>query len=177
MNVTMRRTLMVCVLAALVAVAVAGAAWARPFTQTTVIKHFTETFTTDPTGPASGQDFLGCGGEPYTITVNAKVVSHVTASGIDENGDLIPPWHTNGLLLGRFVAIPADGTGPTYSGHFKEGLEHWNMNKKNETFTNHFLVIAKGSDGSRLHQNLLFRYSFNANGKLNFVFRSRECSF
>jgi hypothetical protein len=170
----MRRIIVVFMLAALGALAVAGTAWAKPFTETTIIKHFTETFTTQP---ASGDDFLACGGEPYTITVNAKVVSHVTASGIEENGDLIPPWHTNALLLGRFVAIPADGTGPTYSGHFKEGLEHWNMNKKNETFTNHFLVIAKGSDGSRLHQNLLFRYSFNANGELNFVFRSRECTF
>jgi hypothetical protein len=169
-----RRIIVVFMLAALGALAVAGTAWAKPFTETTIIKHFTETFTTQP---ASGDDFLACGGEPYTITVNAKVVSHVTASGIEENGDLIPPWHTNALLLGRFVAIPADGTGPTYSGHFKEGLEHWNMNKKNETFTNHFLVIAKGSDGSRLHQNLLFRYSFNANGELNFVFRSRECTF
>jgi hypothetical protein len=174
MKVTMQRTLMVCVLAALVAVAVAGAAWARPFTETTMTKHFTETFTTDP---ASGDDFLACGCEPYTITVNAKIVSHVTASGIEENGDLIPPWHTNALLLGRFVAIPADGSGPTYAGHFKEGLEHSNMNKKNETFTNHYLVIAKGSDGSRLHQNLLFRYSFSANGEMNFVVRFRDCAF
>jgi hypothetical protein len=174
MKVTMQRTLMVCVLAALVAVAVAGAAWARPFTETTMTKHFTETFTTDP---ASGDDFLACGCEPYTITVNAKIVSHVTASGIEENGDLIPPWHTNALLLGRFVAIPADGTGPTYAGHFKEGLEHSNMNKKNETFTNHYLVIAKGSDGSRLHQNLLFRYSFSANGEMNFVVRFRDYAF
>jgi hypothetical protein len=172
-----RRIIVVFMLVALGALAVAGTAWAKPFTETTIIKHFTETFTTDPTGPASGQDFLGCGGEPYTITVNAKVVSHVTASGIDENGDLIPPWHTNGLLLGRFVAIPADGTGPTYAGHFKEGLEHSNMNKKNETFTNHYLVIAKGSDGSRLHQNLLFRYSFSANGEMNFVVRFRDCAF
>ncbi len=154
--------------------AVVASASAQPVTQTTVIKHFTETFTTDP---ASGDDFLACGGEPYTITVNAKIVSHVTAAGIDENGDLIPPWHTNALLLGQFVAVPADGTGPTYAGHFKEGLEHWNMNKKNETFTNHFLVIAKGSDGSRLHQNLLFHYSFNANGEMNFVGRSRDCAF
>ena len=170
----MRRIIVVFMLAALVALAVAGTAWAKPFTQTTMTKHFTETFTTDP---ASGDDFLGCGGEPYTITVNAKTVSHVTASGIAENGDLIPPWHTNALLLGRFVAVPADGTGPTYAGHFKEGLEHSNVNKKNETFSNHFLVIAKGSDGSRLHQNLLFRYSFNANGKMNFVVRFRDCAF
>jgi hypothetical protein len=168
-----RRIIVVFMLAALGALAVAGTAWAKPFTETTIIKHFTETFTNDP---ASGDDFLGCGDKPYTITVNAKIVSHITASGIDENGDLIPPWHTNALLLGRFVAIPADGTGPTYTGHFKEGLEHWNMNKKNETFTNHFLVIAKGSDGSRWHQNLLFRYSLNANGEMNFVFRSRDCT-
>ena len=154
--------------------AVVATASAQPVTETTITKHFTETFTTDP---ASGDDFLACGGEPYTITVNAKIVSHVTASGIDENDELIPPWHTNALLLGRFVAIPADGTGPTYAGHFKEGLEHWNMNKKNETFTNHYLVIAKGSDGSRLHQNLLFRYSLNANGEMNFVVRFRDCAF
>ena len=37
--------------------------------------------------------------------------------------------------------------------------------------------IAKGSDGSRLHQNLLFRYSFNADGEMNFVVRFRECAF
>ena len=172
---SMRRVavLLVMMVAGLVLAVVASAS-AQPVTETTIIKHFTETFTTHP---ASGDDFLACGGEPYTITVNAKAVSHVTASGIEENGELIPPWHTNALLLGRFVAIPADGTGPTYAGHFKEGLEHSNMNKKNETFTNHFLVIAKGSDGSRLHQNLLFRYSFNANGEMNFVFRSRECTF
>ena len=170
----MRRIIVVFMLAALVALTVAGAAWAQPVTETTMTKHFTETFTTHP---ASGDDFLACGGEPYTITVTAKIMSHVTASGIEENGDLIAPWHTNALLLGRFVAVPADGTGPTYAGHFKEGLEHWNMNKKNETFTNHFLVIAKGSDGSRLHQNLLFRYSFNANGKMNFVVRFRDCAF
>jgi hypothetical protein len=51
------------------------------------------------------------------------------------------------------------------------------MNKKNETFTNHYLVITKGSDGSRLHQNLLFRYSFNAKGEMNFVIRFRDCTF
>ena len=171
----MRRlgVLLVTMVAGLV-LAIVATASAQPLTETTMNKHFTETFTTHP---ASGDDFLGCGGEPYTITVNAKIVSHVTASGIAENGDLIPPWHTNALLLGRFVAVPADGTGPTYAGHFKEGLEHSNVNKKNETFSNHFLVIAKGSDGSRLHQNLLFRYSFNANGKMNFVVRSRECTF
>ncbi len=170
----MRRVavLLVMVVAGLV-LALVTTASAQPVTETTMIKHFTETFTTDP---ASGDDFLGCGDEPYTITVNAKIVSHITASGIEENGDPIPPLHTNGLLLGRFVAIPADGTGPTYAGHFKEGLEHSNMNKNNETFTNHFLVIAKGSDGSRWHQNLLFRYSFNANGEMNFVFRSRDCA-
>jgi hypothetical protein len=171
-----RRTMMLWVLAlaAGLVFAAAGTAWAKPFTETTIMKHFTETFTTDP---ASGDDFLACGGEPYTITVNAKVVSHLTASGIEENGELIPPWHTNGLLVGRFVAIPADGTGPTYAGHFKEGLEHSNMNKNNETFTNHYLVIARGSDGSRLHQNLLFRYSLNADGKMNFVIRLRDCAF
>lgn len=154
--------------------AIVASASAQPVTEKTMIKHFAETFTTHP---ASGDDFLACGGEPYTITVNAKIVSHVTAAGIDANGDLIPPWHTNALLLGRFVAIPADGTGPTYAGRFKEGLEHSNMNKKNETFANHYLVIAKGSDGSRLHQNLLFRYSFNANGKMNLVVRFRDCAF
>jgi hypothetical protein len=68
--------------------AVVASASAQPLTETTMIKHFTETCTTDP---ASGDDFLACGGEPYTITVNAKIVSHLTTSGIDENGDLIPP--------------------------------------------------------------------------------------
>ena len=83
----MRRIILVFMLAALVAVTVAGTAWAKPFTETTIIKHFTE------------------------------------------------------------------------------------------TFTNHYLDIAKGSDGSRLHQNLLFRYSLNANGKMNFVVRFRDCAF
>jgi len=166
----MRRTIVAFILAALMAMAIAGTAWAKPVTFTEVEK-FSESFT----------DTFHCvnNNEPYDITVVATDVRHVTAAGIDEDGNEISPFHEHSTLVGKVVAVPADGTGPTYTGHFNAGFQHnVNLDGPAITFTDRDKVTARGSDGSRLNFHLLERVTLNANGELTVDFlrvRGESC--
>jgi hypothetical protein len=164
-----RRIIVAFMLAALVALAAAGTAWAKPITITTHDK-VTETFT----------GTLHCHpNERSIVTVTARSTLHITAAGRDAQGNLLPPFHTHSLFQGKFLDVPADGTGPTYTGHFIE-LETVNARSLDEfvgTYTNIEHATARGSDGSKVRMHVLVRYSVNAKGKVtvDFVKVKREC--
>src|SRR5215208_6693329 len=159
----MRRILVVFMLAALVALAAVGTAWAKPITITTHDK-VTETFT----------DTLHCHpNEPSIVTVTAHATFHITAAGRDAQGKLLPPFHMHSLFQGKFLDVPADGTGPTYTGHFIE-LQTVNARSLDGfvgTYTSIEQGTARGSDGSKVRMHVLVRYSVNAKGEVtvNFV--------
>src|SRR5215204_4173536 len=95
-----RRIIVAFMLAALVALAAAGTAWAKPLTITTHDK-VTETFT----------GTLHCHpNERSIVTVTANATLHITAAGRDAQGNLLPPFHTHSLFQGKFLDVPADGT-------------------------------------------------------------------
>jgi hypothetical protein len=159
-----RRIIVALMLAALVALAAAGAASARtPITITTHDKE-TETFT--------GR--LHCHpNERSIVTVTAHATLHITAAGRDAQGNLLPPFHMHNLFQGKFLAVPADRTGPTYTGHFVE-LQTFNTRSLDGfvgTYTNIQQATGRGSDGSKRRMHILVRYSVNAKGKVtvNFV--------
>jgi hypothetical protein len=158
-------------LAAALALAATGPAWAQPPVTFTQVEKFSESFT----------DTFHCvnNNEPYYITVVATDVRHVTAAGIDEDGNEIPPFHEHSTLVGKVVAVPADGTGPTYVGHFNAGFQHnVRFDGPAITFTDRDKVTAKGSDGSRLNFHLLERITVSANGELTVDFlrvRGESC--
>ena len=92
MNVTLRRALMVCVLALVLAAIAAGAASAR--TPITVSQHShkqTESFT----------GYVNCQGEKlYDITVTFNDLVRFTAAGQDEEGNPLPPLHFHHTFVG-----------------------------------------------------------------------------
>jgi hypothetical protein len=162
----MRRVVLVLVLAAALALAAAGVAWAQ--TPITVSEHYhkvTETFT----------GTVNCQGTKLyhsTVTFNQQV--HVTAAGVDEDGNYIPPLHFHGTFVGKFVAVPVDGTGPTFTGH---GRDHETFNARSfeefvGTYTDDHKVTAKGSDGSKINYHLHSRFSVNAKGEVTVDFVS-----
>ena len=169
----MRRIIVAFMLAALVALAAAGAASARtPITITTHDHKVTETFTST----------LSChANERFISTVTASTTLHITAAGRDAQGNLLPPFHTHRLFQGKFLAVPADGTGPTYTGHFIE-RETFNARSLDEfvgTYTDIEQGTARGSDGSKVRMHVLTRYSVNAKGKVTVDFvkvkASQDC--
>jgi hypothetical protein len=98
----MRRIIVVFMLAALVALAVAGTAWAKPITFTEVEK-FSESFT----------DTFHCvnDNEPYDITVVATDVRHVSAAGIDGTG----PTYVGHFNAGFQHNVNFDGPAITFT--------------------------------------------------------------
>jgi hypothetical protein len=159
MNVTLRRALLVCALALVLATMAAGAASAQ--TPITVSEHTNkETFT------ATGHVY--CQGDKlYELTVTYNELVGFTAAGVDEDGNLLPPVHFHTVFIGKFVAVPIDGTGPTYYAHAREG-ETWNAKSFDEfvgTFTRILKTTARGTDGSKINFHWLIRYSTNAEGE------------
>jgi hypothetical protein len=74
----------------------------------------------------------------------------------------------------KLVAVPLDGTGPTYTGHFRssdsENIRRVKGDVLAEVDTDHNKVILKGSDGSRIMLQEHFHFTVNANGELTAVF-------
>jgi hypothetical protein len=160
MNVTLRRAILVCALALVLAAMAAGAASAQ--TPITVSEHTNkETFT------ATGHVY--CQGDKlYELTVTYNELMGYTAAGLDEDGNLLPPVHFHTVFIGKWVAVPIDGTGPTYYGHAREG-ETWNAKSFEEfvgTFTRILKTTARGTDGSKVNFHWLIRYSTNAEGEV-----------
>jgi hypothetical protein len=155
----MRRVVLVLGVVAALALAVAGIALAQ--TPITVSEHTNkETFT------ATGHVY--CQGDKlYELTVTYNEIVGFTAAG-GEDGNLLPPVHFHTVFIGKFVAVPIDGTGPTYYGHAREG-ETWNAKSFEEfvgTFTRILKITVRGTDGSKVNFHWLIRYSTNAEGEV-----------
>src|SRR5512132_854088 len=83
----------------------AGVAWAQPAEPFTEISTFSDDFT--------GDGFT-CQDEPYHLTANGIFVVHTT---------YFPDSGTYHVLVydhGTVLAVPVDGTGPTYTGTFSD---------------------------------------------------------
>jgi hypothetical protein len=122
---------------------------------------FTDTFskTETFTDVVPCQESLG----PYDITAKERGVFHVTAAGIEGEDNFIPPYHVTGTVTGSFVAVPSDGTGPTFTGRFTQWFgENSNLKNGNGTFT--FSVRGRSSDGSRILFHVVAHFSVSASG-------------
>jgi hypothetical protein len=152
----MRRSFLVLLLVIMSAVAVTAAqASSPPVTFTDVIKGETETFT----DVVPCRESLGA----YDITITQNGVFHVTAAGFTEDEELIAPYHVTGTFTGTFVAVPSDGTGPTFRGRFTQWFgENSNLKTHNGTFT--FSVRGRGSDGSVIRFHVVAHFSVSATG-------------
>jgi len=136
-----------------------GAASAQPPLTGTDVSTLTERFT---------EPFF-CGGEPYAVTANVRVVIHFTF--FEDTGAL--RFHE--VVHGKAVSVPVDGTGPTYTANF------WNSDSESiravrggdvlvETDTDHFRAVARGSDGSRAIATFHAHFTVNANGETTVQF-------
>jgi hypothetical protein len=171
-DITLHRRLWICTLgiaatmmiAAGLALAAAAPATAKPITITTHNRELQE-----GRGGVYIGTFVCTGDQLYRLRTPANEVFHVTAAGQRPNGDYIPPFVILFSGFGRVLAVPVDGTGPTYTGHFKEGPEQIIV-KQFPPFIGTYLdkeaVIVKGSDGSRLHLRHQVVFHVNANGKV-----------
>jgi hypothetical protein len=145
--------------AALALLAAAGTAWAQPPIRDTNVEKLSETFT----------DRLLCQDDLYVISGNGHSVEHFTY--FEETGAL----HYHFLVHAKLVAVPLDGTGPTYIGHFRSSDSENIRNVKQgdvlvETDTDHNKTILKGSDGSRIFLQEHAHFTFNANGEVTVEF-------
>jgi hypothetical protein len=155
---------MVLVLGAALVLASTGVAWARtPITVSQHVHKETGSFT----------DFVTCQGEKlYDINITGTELVRFTAAGVDEEGNPLPPLHFHHTFVGWFVAVPVDGTGPTFTGHGRD-VETLNAKSFEEfvgTYTDDHRVVAKGSDGSKINFHLHVRYSVNAKGEVTVDF-------
>jgi hypothetical protein len=151
------RWLSLLVLVLLTLVAPAGLAQASS-PPVTITETFTQTETFTDVVPC--QESLGA----YDITLTERVVFHVTAAAIDEEGNFVAPYHVTGTVTGTFVAVPSDGTGPTFTGHFAQRFPGENENTNNSTGTITLSIHGQGSDGSRISFHAVSHYQINALG-------------
>jgi hypothetical protein len=132
----------------------AGTASAQPPITGTDVSTFSDSF--------SGS--FTCQHERYTITANGRALVHFTY--FVETGAV----HFHQRDHGRVVAVPLDGTGPSYTGNF------WDSDSENiravkhgdvlvETDTDLFRAVAHGSDGSRAFVKAHAHFTVNANGE------------
>jgi hypothetical protein len=138
----------------------AGTAWAQPSETFTEVSTFSDSFT--------GDDFP-CHDEPYAITANGHMIVHFTYFPDTETLHVFAHDH------GTVVAVPVDGTGPTYAGNF------WDTDSNNVRVVRHgdvlvdkdtdlFRSVAHGSDGSRAFVMTHAQLTVNANGEATVQF-------
>ena len=151
----MRRTIVAFILAVLMAMAVAGTAWAQPPIVSTEVTRFpTESFSDEPTL---------CQDELYTTTFSkGMAVEHFTY--FPDTGVL----HFHEWTHAKVVAVPLDGTGPSYRGQFRysdsENIRNVKRGELVEVDTDLDRYVARGSDGSRAFYKLHAHFTVNANG-------------
>ena len=163
MNIAARRTRkMFWLLAGItgLVLAPAGTAWAQPPETFTQASTFSDQFT--------GPDFP-CQDEPYTITATGHTLVHY---------DYFPD--TDSFFVhfndqGTVVAVPADGTGPTYTGNFSDldsdnirAVRHGDVLVQKDTDL--MRSIAHGSDGSLAFVMTHAQLTINANGETTVQF-------
>jgi hypothetical protein len=150
----LRRLLTLLFLATLSVIGTTAAHASSPPVTFTDIVRDTDTFT----DVVPCQENLG----PYDIMIRERGVFHVTAAGLDGE-DLIPPYHLTGTFTGTFVAMPSDGTGPTFTGRFTNWFGE-NVNPMNSTGTTTFSLRGTSSSGERITFHDVFHYTITGTG-------------
>jgi hypothetical protein len=119
----------------------------------------------------SFSDSFQCQDELYAITASGRVRMHFTF--FEDTGALY--FHQRDV--GRVVAVPLDGTGPTYTGHFWDSdtesiraVKSSGLLVEQDTDLSHF--VARGSDGSRAFFNFHAHFTVNANGEMTAQFET-----
>ena len=135
----------------------AGTASAQPPITFTDVSKFSESFSDDP---------FVCQDELYAQTVSGQVVLHRTY--FPDTGAI--HLHEDGH--GQVVAVPLDGTGPTYTANFWSSdtesiraVKSGDLLVEQDTDFNH--VVARGSDGSRVLFDFHAHFTVNANGEMS----------
>ena len=151
-------------LAAMVVLALMQPAYAAPVTFTER-DTFTESF--------SDESFL-CQTELYTVTVKGRSLTHLTAR-TDVHGNIVPPLRFHDVVWGRVVAVPLDGTGPSYVGRFRSSdsetirrVRHGDVFAETDTDQNK--AAARGSDGTHVTLYEHHHFTVNANGDVSVEF-------
>jgi hypothetical protein len=134
--------------------ATAGNASAQPPITGTEVSTFSDSFS----GP------LDCQDELYAVTVTGHTVVQFTY--FEETG----AFHFHLVDHGKAVAVPLDGTGPTYMSNFFDfDLENIRAVKQGDVLveedTDLFRTVALGSDGSRSFFYFHAHFTVNANGQ------------
>jgi hypothetical protein len=89
------------------------------------------------------------------VTEVYTVEEHVLASGVDDQDNLIPPFHVQQTREESLLVVPNDPTLPTYTGHSTAHVSN-PENSPNSLSTN--TITLHGTDGSQLlmHENVHF---------------------
>jgi hypothetical protein len=132
----------------------ADSAWAQPPETFTQVSTFSDHFTGDD---------LACQDELYDVTATGHTVVHYDYVAETDT------FHVHFSDHGSVVAVPVDGTGPTYTGNF------WDLDSDNVTAvrqgdvlvqkdTDLMRAVLHGSDGSRAFVMTHAQLTINANG-------------
>jgi hypothetical protein len=157
-----RKTTLAALLSAVAITGVsAGAALASEPPHTgTEVSTFEESFADEP--------FL-CQDELYAQTVSGHSLVHFTY--FSDTGAV----HFHEDVHGKAVAVPLDGTGPTYTANlwFSDtesirAVKNGDLLVEQDTDFQH--VVARGSDGSRVFFDFHAHFTVNANGEMTVQF-------
>jgi hypothetical protein len=134
--------------------ALAATAWAQPPITGTEVSTFSESFSDESTL---------CQDELYTTTVDGHAVVHFTF--FEDTGAL----HFLEFAQGKVVAVPLDGTGPSYMGSFRSSdSENIRAVRRGDVLvevdTDLNRAVLHGSDGSRAFAKFHAHFTLNANG-------------
>jgi hypothetical protein len=134
--------------------ATAGIASAQPPITSTDVSTFSDSFTGS----------LDCQDELYAITATGHTVVQFTY--FEETGAL----HFHLVDHGKAVAVPLDGTGPSYTSNFFDfDLENIRAVRQGDVLaeedTDLFRTVALGSDGSRSFFYFHAHFTVDANGQ------------
>jgi hypothetical protein len=143
--------------AAVLTLTTAGIASAQPPITVTEVSTFSETF--------SDEAFL-CQDELYTVSGTGHAVFHLTF--FEETGAL----HLHEVIIGKAVAVPLDGTGPSYTANFRDSdSENIRVVKHGDVLvevdTDLHKAVAHGSDGSMVFFKEHAHFTVNANGEMS----------
>jgi hypothetical protein len=119
----------------------------------------------------SFSDTFLCHDELYALTASGRVLVHFTYFA--DTGALY--FHERDV--GKGVAVPLDGTGPTYTTNFWDSdtesiraVKSGDLLVEQDTDRNH--VVARGSDGSRAYFDFHAHFTVNANGETTVQFET-----
>lgn len=137
----------------------AGTAWAQPPETYTEAGTFSDHFTGD----------FPCQDELYDITATGHYVLHYDYFAATDT------FLAHYSDYGSVVAVPVDGTGPTYRGSFTDldsdnirAVRHGDVLVQKDTDINRSIAI--GSDGSRAFLTTHAQLTINANGQTTVQF-------